>query len=296
MIVCLRAVVAISLFALFAQQSYAAIIASDQFLVGGSGYTAANLNGQVITAGTTGYFTGTASGSSAPGWTSGTGAFLAQATGLTHPFTANAPVSGDGKVNVVGNSNNRIQYRDFATTTPVAANNYYYSLLLRESTTSYTGTVYAGIGESRPSGGNATIPATGFNIGYLNGVMSLFYNNGGASYATQTLVATPTANSTYLVTVDYNAVAGTLTPTVYDSAGNVVNSPAAISATMSPTHMGAFQMFVSSQFTATSPQVINFDEFRFGTALSDVVAIPEPGAWALLGCLAMGILGLRRRA
>jgi hypothetical protein len=296
MILRIGTIVVLGVLALGVQQSHAAIIASDQFLVGGSGYSSGNLNGQGNTNGTQGYFTGATGGNPAPAWSSGTSAFSAQATGLTHPYTANPPVSGDGKVFAAGNANPRIQYRDFASLTPVAANNYYFSLLLNESSNSYTGTVYAGVGESRAAGGNASTLTTGFNIGYLNGALSLFYNNGGAAYATQTLLSTPAVNSTYLVTVDYNVAAGTLTPTVYDALGTVVNTPTAVNATMAPNHMGAFQMFVSTQFNAGSPAVVNFDEFRFGTALTDVISIPEPSTWMLLSGLTIGLCGLRRRA
>ena len=90
----------------------------------------------------------------------------------------------------------------------------------------------------------------------------------------------------------------TLTPFVY-SGSTLLNSPVtqAVSASESTTtDMGAFQAQVSSDFTSgTSPAKVVFDEFRFGTAQSDVTAIPEPSVAGLLVLGVAGLLGHRRK-
>jgi hypothetical protein len=277
----------------------ATTIASDDFLTGGSGdYSATNVNGQIITAGTTGYFIGTASGNLAPGWTSGTGAFVAQAIGLTNPNVINPPSSNDGSLTIVGNANTRLQYRDLSSASPPASSDYYFSLLLSESANSYTGTAYAGLGLARATGGNALIPATGFDIGFLNGQLSLFYNNGGANLASESLLTgSPVDNQTYMVALHLNMTgpsSGTITPSVYDNTGTLINSPAsqAVAVTENTaTDMGAFQGFVTNNFNGTIPAKVTFDEFRFGTAASDVTAVPEPGSAGLLAMSAAALFG-----
>lgn len=281
----------------------ATTIASDSFLTTATAtagfYAAGNINTQTNTGGTTGYYTGAAVGNQVAGWTSGTGAFLAQTTPLTNPLTANPYASAnDGSYSALGNANNRLQYRDFASIAPPASTSYYFSTLLQESSNSYTGSVYAGVGQSRATGANATVPTTGYNVGFLNGALTLFYNNGGASYATQTLVATPTVNSTYLAELALNTSTGTITPSIYNAAGVLVNNPAAqtVTATVNTaTDLGAFQSFITSNFSNGSPAAVTFDEFRFGTAESDVVA-PEPATFSLVALAAGGLLVRRRSA
>lgn len=290
----------------------AVLIAADSFETtaagAGSTYTdAANLNGQAATAGTTGYYTGTATGNQVAGWASGTGAFTSVTTpALTHPRTVGAPtgVTPDGSVRVVGNANTRQQYRDFATVAPSASATYYFSALMRESANSYTGTTFAGVGPSQAANLNGSVPATGFDVGFVNGAITLFSNRGATDFLTagdqSTLVATPTANSTYLVEVAATVVGttATLTPSVYDATGTLVNNPVTqtVTATLNPaTDLGAFELQVTNNFNAGAPAQVNFDEFRFGTAESDVVATPEPAAASLLGIACVGLLARRRR-
>ena len=280
----------------------AAVVASDSFVttVDGASNTYqynASLNGQTATTGTTGYFTGAATGNSAPGWTLGTGAFTFQQTGLTHPLVVNQVTTNNGGVNAGGNANTRLQYRDFASTTPPASTDYYFSALMQESVNAYTGTSYTGLGPSLVTGQNGTVPTTGVDVGFLNGALALFYNNGGASLATQTLVATPTASSPYLVEIHTSGsgAAATVNAKVYNAAGTLVSSPAGVTATLNAADLGAFQFFDTLNFSAGSPSQIVYDELRFGTAESDVV-VPEPASLSLAGLAALGLLGRRRRA
>ena len=86
----------------------AAVIASDSLLTtttATSGYyVAGNVNGQASLNGTTGYYTGTAAGNQIAGWNSGTGAFLAQVGGLTHPLLVNGQTTNDGSLVAAGTS------------------------------------------------------------------------------------------------------------------------------------------------------------------------------------------------
>lgn len=285
-----------------AEEAKAALIASDSFLTTSTAttgnYLAGNINTQTATNGTTGYYTGSPSGSQVAGWNSGTGAFLAKVGGLSHPLVVNAPTSNDGSFFASGNANNRLQYRDFASLSPVVSNDYYFSLLLSESSNSYTGTVYAGLGPSRASGANATVPNTSFQVGFANGALTLFYNTGLAAYTQLVLLAAPTANSTYLAEVYVDLAAGTLTPTLYNSLGTVVNNPATqtVTATLNAsTDFGAFNGYITSNFNGGSPANVVFDEFRFGTVRSDVVVVPEPGAATLLIFGSLSLFLRRRR-
>jgi hypothetical protein len=276
----------------------AAIIASDSFLTGGStdNYVAGNLNGQVKTAGTVGYFTGTAAGNQAPGWASGTGAFTANGTGggIIHPLTANPAGANDGRVVATGNANTRIQYRDFISTTPPASDDYYFSALLRKSAETLPGDTFVGVSGSRPANQNASVPTTGFFVGFSGAALAMFYNN-GAAIVSKTLVAAPTVSASYMATLHYDVTTGLLTPMVFDLNGALVNNPAldAVAATVNTTtDLGSFHFSIASQFGAGSPTVA-YDELRFGTELSDVM-IPEPASVVLL-MGGLGALGVVRR-
>jgi len=286
------------------ERAHGAVIASDSLLTTATPttgyYVAGNVNGQSSPNGTTGYYSGASAGNQVAGWNSGTGAFLAQVGGLSHPLLTNVPTTNDGSLVAAGNANNRLQYRDLATIAPPASGDYFFSVLLREASNSYTGTTYVGLNPSRASGANATVPSTGFQVGFANGALTLFYNNGGAAYATQTLLATPTANATYLAELDYTVATGALTPRVYDATGTLVNNPAAqtVTATVNPsTDLGAFDGFITADFNNQAPTKVTFDEFRFGTTQADVVAVPEPAEVGLIGLLvaAMGARRGRRR-
>lgn len=288
----------------FTGNAEAVIIASDNFIVGGDGLqgnaysaTIANINGQSATVGTSGYFTGTASGISAPGWVSGTGAFSVFASGSTHPLSPNPAGANDGRFVASGNGNVRIQYRDFATVAPPASTDYYFSALLRQSATSYTATTYIGISNSRAAGANGTVPNTGFSVGFVNGGISLFYGNGTATLGTTSLLAGAAASSTYMAVLHYNVASGTLTPMLYNDAGTLINNPAgqAVAATINTaTDLGAFTSYVDAGFTTGGPVAVSYDQFRFGTALSDVMIVPEPSA-SLLALGGLGGLALARR-
>lgn len=275
--------------------SQAAIIASDDFLTGGptDNYAATNLNGQVKTAGTTGYYTAVAAGSQTPGWASGTGAFTAAVGGLTHLFSANPAGANDGRTVATGNANNRIQYRDFVSTTPPPSTDYYFSALMSKSAVALPGASYVGLSTSRVAGQNAATPAGGMFIGFSASTISLFYNDGTAM-VTKSLVTTASMSLTYMATLHYNTTTGLLTPSVYDSTGALVNNPAtdAVTATLAATDMGAFHYTISSGFGTGSP-TLAYDQLRFGTELTDVM-IPEPSAAALL-MAGVAAMGMRRR-
>lgn len=280
----------------------AVIIASDDFTVppaGGGGYVAGDINGQGPTLGTVGYYTGPASGNSVSGWVSGTGAFSATTGGSIHPLSPNPPPStNEGRMATSGNGAVRIQYRDFASPTAPPSNDYYFSAILRQSSTSYTGTTSIGISDSRAGGANATIPNTGFMVGFVNGGISLFYGNGTTTFGTTNLLAAANAlaSHSYLAVVHYNAVSGTITPMLYNASGTLINNPTAqtTSATITAANLGAFTAFVDAGFVGGGVTAVSYDQLRFGTELSDVMIIPEPSV-SLLALGGLGTLALRRR-
>lgn len=278
----------------------ATLIASDHFLADGStdNYVTGNINGQVKTGGTFGYYTGTAVGSQVAGWNSGTGAFSVSSAapgGIIHPLMANPAGTNDGRIIASGNGFTRIQYRDFVSTTPPASSDYYFSALLRKSAESLPGTTYVGVSNSRALGQNATVPTTGFFVGFSGASLSLFYNSGTGPLATKVLVAAPGVSTAYMATLHFNVSTGLLTPMVYDQTGLLVNNPAldAVTATVNTaTDLGAFHFSISSEFVTGSPSVA-YDELRFGTELTDVM-IPEPTSAILLGG-GLGLLAFARR-
>lgn len=292
----LRRAVSLPVWLLAAGVSHAAIIASDDFLTGGptENYAATNLNGQVKTAGTSGYYTAAAAGSQTPGWASGTGAFTAAVGGLTHPLSVNPAGANDGRTVATGNANNRIQYRDFVSTTPPPSTDYYFSAMMSKSAVALPGASYVGLSVSRIAGQNATAVTSGMFVGFSASSLSLFYNDGTAM-VTKSLVTTADMNLTYLATLHYNTTTGLLTPSVYDSTGALVNNPAAdaVTATLAATDMGAFHYTISSGFVNASSPTLAYDQLRFGTTLSDVI-IPEPSAVALL-VAGVTMVGWRRR-
>ena len=299
--------IAIACSLLARERAQANLIALDNFETTSTStpgfYVAGNINGQASTTDTFGYYTGAPVGNQIAGWQSGTGAFSAQVGGLANPLLASPPTTNDGSFLAAGNANARLQYRDLASTSPPVSSDYYFSLLLSESVASYTGSVYAGLGSSRAIGANATTPSNGFNIGFNNGALSLFYGNGTASYATESLLAAPTANQAYLVEVhlSLSGTNATFTPSIYDSTGTLVNNPGAqaVAGTInSSTDLGAFQSWVSANFTNSSPSKVVFDDFRFGTAESDVInspSVPESTSAVLLALGSLGIAARRRK-
>lgn len=286
-----------------ASTAQAVIIASDDFIVGGTGLqgsayngTSGNINGQSATTGTSGYYTGTAAGNQTPGWNSGTGAFSVGNGGSTHPLSPNPAGSNDGRMTASGNANVRIQYRDFANVSPPVSTDYYFSVLLRQSATTYTATTYIGVSNSRPSGQNGVVPSTGFSVGFVNGGITMFYGNGTSSFGTVSLLGAAAASSTYMAVLHYNVTSGTLTPMIYDAAGNLINNPGAQAASVTvntATDLGAFTAFVDTGFVAGGPVTVSYDQLRFGTELSDVL-VPEPSC-PLLAFTGLGTLALIRR-
>ena len=280
----------------------ATVIASDSFVTGvpggySSGTVGDKIGGQAATTGTVGYFTGAPGGNPAPGWNPGTFSDVIVAGGPISAAAVNQPpVSIDGSINARGDGVARLQYRDFASATPPASPDYYFSALLYQTAFgAYQGASYIGLGPSRASAlAPSTPPTTGLAVGYNNGALSLFYNNGGAALATEPLLAS-TGIASYLVKVAItgSGAATTLTPTVYDFRANVLNNPAAqaVTAILAPSDMGAFQLFQTADFNNTSPANISFDELRFATTESEV-AVPEPGSLGLIG---IGLALLTRR-
>lgn len=276
----------------------ATLIASDDFLNAAApadGYQTGNINGQGTTAGTTGYFTGAAGGNPAPTWTSGTGAFQAVASGLTNPLVVNPPTSNDGKLWAAGNANNRWQYRDFAAA-PAPASDYYFSMLLTQTSSSYTGTSYAGVGPSRATGQNASAAASRIAAGYVNGAMTLFYSDTSGALSNAPLLTSP-GTGTYLLElhVSGSGSSAVITPTLYNASGSAVAVlTSSVNATVNNTDLGSFQGYVSSDFNVNG--VIYYDEFRLGTTPSDVIATPEPASAAMLTLAGLIFLRRRRRA
>ena len=182
----------------------ATTIAADDFLTTGTAgfYSATSVNGQTATNGTTGYYTGSTTATQTAGWASGTGAFVAQTGGLTNPNVVNPPTSNDGSLTIVGNSNTRSQYRDLASTSPIASSDYYFSLLCPESANSCLGTALCRGGSHNPISPERLLqpPSRVLASDFPMGLSLSFASTGGdeSDQRNHSLAEAPSASQTYM--------------------------------------------------------------------------------------------------
>lgn len=268
----------------FTLDANAALIASDSFLAGTGGYpNGTNLYQNTSTAGTTGYD---------GGWTYNTSAIVANtASALTHPFASPASGSQGGLYFPgVGVNGTRSQTRLLATYNQTASD-YYISALMSSSTSFTTGTAVLGLTGSITT---TALPSSGLQVGFTGGGnIELFYKNSLGAFTSATLLSGYTAGQAYMFVIHLNTAEGTVGANLYNSSGAVVGSVSNLATlTNLSTDMARLAGAVSSDFSSGSPSVIRFDEFRFGTQLSDV--IPEPSALALFGIGAVSLLRRKR--
>lgn len=268
----------------------AAVIASDDYLVGGTGtYTAGNLTNQNTTSGTTGY-------GATSKWAFATSAFNFETGALTHPLVVNPPSANDGDVLANGNANPRSQLRALASY-DTTQSDYYYSTLLNSSATFGSGTALTGLAPTSTQSGAA--PTAGVQVGFVNGGIRLFYVDTSATptMTSHVLLSTLTAGQTYLAELHLTTGATpTVTADLFDSSGADVASFSTPITLSVASDLQANTFFISNNFNNSSPSAIRFDEFRFGTTAADVVnSVPEPAALSLVGLIGAGLLSRRKR-
>ena len=262
-------------------------IASDSFSVDGTAgngdYNVGNLIGQDSDVGITG-FTGNW------GVTGGsTGDLDADTGGLTSSLTPGTTLPGlirtDG-----GGGSIRSVFHEF-TSVP-DSDQYFYSFLLNSGASTV-----ASLGLT-PIGNVGSQPNEGVRVGVdsTDGDDIVLIVDSTRINVLEDYVA----GTTYFVLVDItNDDAGldSITASVFsDTATDVSGTPLGaqtltgeISADL--THLAAVRRSTNGGAAFT-----RFDEFRFGTELSDVAIVPEPASLALAGLGGLCLLGRRRRA
>ncbi len=208
----------------------------------------------------------------------------------------------------MGNSNIRVQFRDLASGVTNASPTLNFSVLTQESSTSYSAETYFGFNkvQAGESGGYAlTPPNAGFDVGYVNGALTLFYNSNASnsSLTSETLLAASsmTANSTYLVSLQITGINGSnnnvaITPTVYNSADvSQTLAGGAVSAilnltTATTSDIGTLSPYISAGFTGSGATAY--------FAQATLSSVPEPSSAALvtIALMVVGACAVRKRS
>ncbi|WP_168442483.1 sialate O-acetylesterase [Pontiella desulfatans] len=196
-----------------------------------------------------------------------TGAVQAQnGVSLTHAMSAGSAMNGSIRGYSVqgGRADLSRRVSRALTSAPTSDGTYYMSILLRKTASSTTGTLWAGLGPSERYDVFITGSTSTF-IGLNAGAIS-FYSNGTITE----LLASGNVNAeeTYLALLQFDyssAGADSVTVTLYDSASvqQATRTFNNLTLNMSYLHLAICPYY--------SPEEA-IDEFRFGTALSDVVA------------------------
>jgi hypothetical protein len=265
----------------------AALIASDSFLVGGTGnYTSGNLSSQSATGGSLGYAVSST-------WPYATGAVqVSSSSALTNPLVVNPPASNDGGMYTpgVGPSNGtRSQIRQLAAYS-TSESDYYMSGLMRSSLSFTTGTSLFGLSGVT---GSSSLPTVGLQVGFSGGgLISVFYRGSDGAYTRSTILSNYTANETYMFVLHLASATGMVNVNLYNSAGNLVGTLADIQTTTSVADdLTRVNASVTGEFSSGGISQVRFDEFRYGTTLGDVM-VPEPSTAFLA---AIGVFGFFRR-
>ncbi len=263
----------------------AAPIASDSFAVtaGGNDYDISRLYGQNPTVGSSGF-----SAAWTNSLTQSTGDLAAEAGGLNASLLQGSAL--DGQATTAGTDTDRAVYRPF-TTPPTASTSYYFSFLLNSPTgnQSYFGLSSLLSRDDLPSNGvTAGVSLANEIVLRVNSTNSVLLSS--ANYM---------VNTTYFVLVEIqNNIAGTdtINASVYSSSATDLSSPLGTIAgatgevSSGLSHLGFFQ-------DTSANGGLNVDEFRLGTTISDVTAVPEPSTVALLlgGFGLLVVRAVRRR-
>lgn len=288
--------------------SHATILATDSFVVGAGGYSTAN-NGQMYGVNPTLNSSGF-SGAWGNANSQTTGNLRANGDGLSHPLVAGSALGGS--IFAVANNTGRTTTRAFDSTVTTAIS----SMISNNETLYFSGLIGGDDWLHQASGGSTIQLGLGANrthseLNTNGGVFARVGDNGelflatttNANTTTNTSVATLTAGETYLfaISIAFNNSANHLiTLDLFDNTGSI--SPTATSSvSISSADFGINQLSylvfahnnTGNSTNATTPR---FDEFRLGTDLIDVVAIPEPSTYAAIFAIgALGMVIIRRR-
>lgn len=289
----------------------AAPIASDSFktTTNGSGGTYSStfgtlsngaIAGQNPTAAVSGFLAG-ASGA----WLSGTNDIQVETSGLTHPLLQGTAQAGDVFANT--STNQRTVTRRFDGSVDTAITNqsnnngeiWFSGLVFCANAPASTVPIEFGLSATVPGVSTA---ASGVLFGIDDGMIRLYVNGSPAGMAGTGLVTefSITTGVTYLIAVKIDLNAGStdaVTLQIY-SPSAAFDSPTATIyagglnlATSSLRNLAVSRLGSGAYYTSTP----RFDEFRLGLTQADVMAIPEPSTFGLLGMAVGGILLARRR-
>jgi len=265
----LFSVIILSVFSFLAPQSQAALLAYESF-----NYSSGNLTGQ---SGGTGW---------GANW-SGGGTNITFQTGSLDQVNG-SPVTTAGNKAVFQTAT--ASTRTLNTTLGADGTTAYFSLLMR-----YDGTSNTGNNNQLDSWGAFTIrnSANTSEIAFGNDYTNIVVGQGGGS-SNKTLGGTFVGNTTYhmVLKVNFNAGNDTFSLFVNPTAG----SEGAPALTFNNYDLGNSVNLIGITNGPSTPVGANwqFDEMRVATTWGDIVAIPEPSTYALLGA-GMGLLWLVRR-
>jgi hypothetical protein len=269
--------------AALASSASAALIASDSFSVGNTAgdYSVGNLQGQNPSVGSTGFssewdFFGSGS----------TGDLDADTGGLTASLVSGGTLPGLIRTDGNGGSDRNL-FREFSSVP--ASSQYFYSFLLNSGADTD-----AAFGLTPRTGRNPE-PIEGVRVGVDSNDIVLIVDDTELD-----VLNGYTADATYFVLVSIlndDAGTDTITASVFsDTATDVAATPLGTQTTTGEITGDLTHLNASRQSTNSGAAFTSFDEFRFGTELTDVAVIPEPASAGLVGLGGLLLASRRRRA
>ena len=262
------------------------LIASDSFAVDGvnnnGDYNADRLFTQNPSVGATGF---TGAWVNSPNQS--TGDLAAVTGGLNAALVTGS--TAPGNATTTGGSSVRNVFHQFSSVP--SSSKYFYSFLLNSSGVSAQGAM--GL---TPLGRRDPEPTEGVRVGVEGGNIVLIVDS-----ARTNILSNYATDTTYFVLVDITdngaGVSDAITASVFsNTATDVSAAPLGTSATTGMI-TGELTSLNAAQ-KASGGAVTRFDEFRFGTELTDVVnvvVVPEPASLALLGLGTLMLLPRKRR-
>ena len=279
--------------AALAAQASAALIASDSFSVDGTpgngDYNVGNLNDQNPTVGLTGFVNQDWRQSNG----GATGDVDVEMGGLTAALVPGTTLPGN--VRSDGNPNNaRGIYHELASVP--SSDSYFFSFVLSSE---YGNSMTLGL-----------TPIGGFNSGdYVDGVSVGVDDNGAGTGGNDlvfrvesgriVLIEDYDQTTTYFALVEIandDAGTDTITASIYSDSTLDLSSPLATATTTGEVTADLTHLAFKKQDNLAATGGAKFDEFRFGTEIADVTAIPEPASAGLIGLGGILLAARRRRA
>lgn len=255
-------------------RSQAALIASDSFSTEGGfliSYTPGSIADEAPFEGCSGFF---------GGWSGGTAAFVVANGGLTHPLTPGKTWNGRLIAYTSSGSAGGGGARNLGRllTSPPGSGTYYMSVLLQKNAFTSSRDLLAGLSAENPAE-TGIFDVYGSYIGFVDGGISFFAP--GAQIWQLLPYAQVNVNETYFALLRYDySTSGpdTVTATIYNGASSQV-------AQQTMTGLGLDGSLTDfGVLTQDFGPMVAIDEWRFGTAVSDVMApLPLAGDYSKNG-------------